>query len=288
MLSLYGERITRVAPDGTVTDSRLTVNGCTNVIGYDIVRAADAAMWFTGSCGLVRVPPSAGPGTVIAKESLTRITNLAADLTDGVWFTTFEAPGGGHADTGGDLTLVRRNLGRPSGVAVAPDGRRGSRAAGARSRASPPTATVTLHRVPIPVSSVAFDAVGGVWLASPARLVHTTLDSRPAHATTAARAARAPAAKRGSASPRCAAAASRSASASRRRSRSRASADRTTSRWRPQHDRHAVARAGTLRVRARRGSCARSAGRGPVQLLFGGRDREGNAIRHLAAVARDA
>ena len=69
-------------------------------------------------------------------------------------------------------------IGRPTDVEVAPDGAAWfatGRCTLARAAAD---GSVTLHPVPIPASRLAFDPTG-VWLASPARLVHTTLDAPP-------------------------------------------------------------------------------------------------------------
>jgi hypothetical protein len=176
-LSLYGETITRIAPDDTVTTRRLDVDGCTSALGIDLAHAADGAMWLTGSCGLLRLPPS-GPASVVIDAKRVRLSSLAPDATDGVWYTTVEAPGGGHVDARGRRTPLQHNIGRPTDDAVGPDGAAWfatGRCTLARAAAE---GSLTWHRAPIPTFRLAFSP-GGVWLASPARLVHTTLDAAP-------------------------------------------------------------------------------------------------------------
>ncbi|MDA0171157.1 hypothetical protein OJ998_18780 [Solirubrobacter taibaiensis] len=172
------EVILRVAPDGTVAPTPLTVPNCPEFRPYVLARASDGAMWFGDLCGLVRLPAGGTPTVVAKPERVLFPRKLVPDPHGGVWFSTDREPGGGHVDAAGRLTLLKsRDPFGMQDVAVAPDGSTwfaGGKCTISRAGAD---GTLTTQPTAIPAWHVGFDPAGGLWLGSLARLQHTTLDA---------------------------------------------------------------------------------------------------------------
>lgn len=170
-----GNAITRVAADGTVTMLPLAVPGCPELRARAMVAASDGAIWLSASaCGLVRVAPGAAPVLVTDAERFA--DQLAADHQGGVWFTNYDAPGGGHVDVSGRMTpLKREGPGGTYDVAVAPDGNAYFATGKCFIERANPDGSVTKVRTAVPSWHVGFDPAGGLWLGSIARVQHTTV-----------------------------------------------------------------------------------------------------------------
>lgn len=177
---VVGQETARMAADGTVVPLSLEVPGCADVRPSALALASDGAVWFyEHGCGFVRIPPGGAPAVVANPEHAA--IKLVPDHQGGVWFSHHVAPGGGHVDAGGRVTMLKRASGRFGtwDVAVAPDG--GAWYADGRCslvKASP-DGSVRRHPIALPANQVAFDPAGGVWLASATRARHTTLDASP-------------------------------------------------------------------------------------------------------------
>ncbi|MDA0184445.1 hypothetical protein OJ997_29340 [Solirubrobacter phytolaccae] len=166
-----GETVRRVAVDGTVTSTPLAVPGCAKFRASAITRAADGAMWLADpQCGFVRVASGAAP-VVVANPRLDA-TKLVADLQGGVWFFSYDGPGG-HIDAAGRVTPLERL--RAYDVAVAADGSAYFATGKCFLERVSPAGAMTRVPTAVPSWHVAFDPAGGLWLASAARVQHTTL-----------------------------------------------------------------------------------------------------------------
>ena len=131
-------------------------------------------MWsFDVTCGFVRFPPGGAP--VVFGHRLPWADRLVPDRSGGMWFTSDLAPGGGHIDATGRITLLR-GLGRGTfDVAVAADGSAWFATRTCSLVRATPDGAITRTRVPIPVCELEFDPAGAVYLASRVRLQRTTL-----------------------------------------------------------------------------------------------------------------
>ncbi|RKQ87520.1 hypothetical protein C8N24_5543 [Solirubrobacter pauli] len=172
-----GENGARLAADGTAQPLDLAIPGCPKAYPHGLTRAADGAIWFYAShCGFVRVPPGGTP-TVVANPDEAG-TILAPDAHGGIWFSVHIGPGGGHVDTSGRVTLLKRpgHLGTRD-VAVAPDGSAYYATGQCFLTRAAADGRVSRHPIAVPATLVDFDAAGGLWLATPSRVRHTTLDA---------------------------------------------------------------------------------------------------------------
>jgi streptogramin lyase len=160
----------RIAPDGTTTTTALRVDRCKRVGASAIARASDGAMWLADSlCGLIRLAPDGTVTRVVKVKSWP--WKLAADGAGGVWFAAQFDASAGHVDAAGKVTVAKTKASW-SDVAVAPDGSAWFAGWRCRLLRVTPNGEQTVVRAPIPANRIAFDPGGGLWLASPARLVH--------------------------------------------------------------------------------------------------------------------
>ena len=164
-----------VAPDGHATK---TLGGlpkaCRDGTSFaHMKRASDGAMWLAdeGCVRLLRVTAT-GTTTIPLQEDP---DDLAADASGGVWVS------GGlgsdkvrHIDAAGNVTSVTLpgDLFYARDIAVAPDGSAWLAFATCRLVRVTPAGEVSTAPAPIPAAELGFDASGGMWLASAARLVH--------------------------------------------------------------------------------------------------------------------
>jgi streptogramin lyase len=171
--------LARVTPQGTVSRTRLALPKCREQVQLrDMTRASDGAAWIAdaGCSRLIRIAPDGTPATFALRDDEAPFT-LAPDATGGVWFAQVATPVRlGHVDVSGTITRLRPSSkhGAATDVAVGPDGSAwfafGSCALGR----IPPGGTFAFTPTPVPAQQLAFDPAGGLWLASAARLVHTT------------------------------------------------------------------------------------------------------------------
>ena len=180
-------RITHVKPDGVVTTTALSLPGCRIERSFtDIQRAVDGAMWLADiGCGnLIRVAPD-GTRRVVDLGIEESPDALAADAAGGVWFTERSDAIVGHVAADGTITraTLSEDRGAATDVATAPDGSAWFAFGRCFLGRLAPGGSVTFMPAPIPARRLDFDPVGGLWLASAARLVHNTsagtCDERP-------------------------------------------------------------------------------------------------------------
>ena len=168
--------LTRVAPDGSVTRVPVAVPGCEELRPHVLTVASDGALWLATVCGFVRVPPGGTPAVVAKPRRGGFARKLVPDSRGGVWFSADTAPGGGHVDAAGRLTpLKSEDWSGMQDVALAPDGTAWFATGRCSIAAAGADGTLTPRRTPVPVWHLGFDGTGGVWLASAARLLRTTV-----------------------------------------------------------------------------------------------------------------
>ena len=138
--------------------------------------AADGAVWLVDDLcrRLVRFAPD-GSASTVALTVDDRVAHLAPDRAGGVWFAQQGDPYGvGHVDAAGTLRRWRLPSGRGPvlGIAVAQDGVAHLAFGRCELGRMTPDGALTFGAAPIPAEQLAFDPQGGLWLASPNRLVH--------------------------------------------------------------------------------------------------------------------
>jgi virginiamycin B lyase len=180
MLWSAGEdALARVTPQGTVSETALPLPECRQQVQFrDMARASDGAAWIadSGCSRLIRIASDGTPASFALRDDEAPYV-LAPDAAGGVWFAQVGTPVRiGHADMTGTITRLRPSSrhGGVTGVAVGPDGSAWFAFSSCALGRIAPGGTFAFTAAPIPVRRLAFDPAGGLWLASGARLVHTT------------------------------------------------------------------------------------------------------------------
>jgi virginiamycin B lyase len=178
--SVSEDELARVTPQGAVSATALALPKCREQVQFrDMERASDGAAWIadSGCSRLIRIAPDGTPQTFALRDDEAPYA-LAPDAAGGVWFAQVGTPVRiGHADAAGTITRLRPSSkhGSVTDVAVGPDGSAWFAFGACALGRIPPAGTFAFTGVPIPARRLAFDSAGGLWLASGARLVHTTV-----------------------------------------------------------------------------------------------------------------
>ena len=143
-----------------------------------MARASDWAMWIadSGCSRLIRITPDGTPSVFRLADDEAPFA-LAADAEGGVWFAEVRTPVRvGHVTSTGAITRLKpaSRHGAPTDVAVGPDGSAWFAFNRCVLGRVPPGGAFSYTHAPIPASFLAFNPAGGLWLASPARLVLTS------------------------------------------------------------------------------------------------------------------
>ncbi|RKQ87519.1 hypothetical protein C8N24_5542 [Solirubrobacter pauli] len=165
----------RFTTDGPAQQTPLELSACDTPLDLgDLTRATDGAVWASdaGCDRLVRIAPTSEARTVVLPPVL-GVHGLAADATGGIWFGASTSLGG-HVDADGRMTFLPPrpfdSSREPTAIAVAPDGRPWFATGSCRLLRVNAAGGVESRRAPIPARELAFDAGGGLWLASERRV----------------------------------------------------------------------------------------------------------------------
>jgi streptogramin lyase len=174
------DALARVTPQGTVSETALALPKCREQVQFrDMTRASDGAAWIadSGCSRLIRLAPDGVPAIFALRDDEAPYV-LSPDTAGGVWFAQVGTPVRiGHADVNGTITRLRPSSkhGAVTDVAVGPDGSAWFAFGACALGRIAPGGTFAFTPTPIPGRQLAFDPAGGLWLASGARLVHTTV-----------------------------------------------------------------------------------------------------------------
>ena len=168
----------RADAQGTVTTLPFALPaGCDDpTIFFEMTTAIDGAVWLADDLcrRLVRIAPD-GTSSTVALTADDRVAHLAPDRAGGIWLALRGDPYGvAHVDAAGTLRRwpLPEDRGPVVGIAVAQDGVAHLAFGRCELGRITPDGALTFGAAPIPAEHLAFDPQGGLWLASPNRLVH--------------------------------------------------------------------------------------------------------------------